>query len=133
MKGHIHTLVFLAFTALALPLSGCIIDNTNSTNTCASLYLTWSIDDNLGHSLLCSDVGAGYVRVTAAGVVTDVPCGAGSAQIFSEPSGTYPVDVQLRDFANASIISEATQSYSVPCGGLNLGNVFFCVGSACPP
>jgi hypothetical protein len=132
MKGKIHTLVFLAFTAMALtlPLSGCVVDNTSNTGCFNPLYLTWSIDDNLGHNLFCSDVGASTVQVTAAGVVSQFPCSAYSGQTFDEPGGNYTVDVQLLNGAGS--VSDANAVWSVPsCGGLNIGNVAFCVGSAC--
>ena len=136
MRAKIHTLVFLGFTALALPLAmtGCIVDNTPSGPSCDnSLYLTWAIDDNLGSSISCEGAGAGYVRVTAAGVVSEFPCGAYAGYTFNEPGGNYTVDVQLLTFSRV-VLSEAAANWSVPsCGGLDLGRVDFCIGSACPP
>ena len=132
MKVHFHTLVFLAFTALALSAAGCVVDNTSHTSCFNPLYMTWSIDDNLGTALRCSDVGSGTVRVTARGVVSDFPCNAFAGQTFDVPGGTYTVDAQLRDYSNTSVISEASMVFSVPtCGGFDI-DVPFCVGLACP-
>ncbi|HET6148948.1 MAG TPA: hypothetical protein VFH68_15530 [Polyangia bacterium] len=136
MRAKIHTLMFLGFTALALPLAmtGCIVDNTSSPPPCDNrLTLTWSIDDNLGSSITCEGAGANSVQVTAAGVVSQFPCKAYAGYTFNEPGGNYLVDVQLIAF-NGAVLSEAAANWSVPsCGGLDLGPVAFCIGSACPP
>jgi hypothetical protein len=138
MRAKIHTLVFLGFTgftaALPLAMTGCIVDNSTRTQCDNPLVLSWSIDDNLGSAISCPGAGAGYVRVTAANVVTDFPCGSYAGTTYDVPGGTYVVDVQLLDTGRSVVLSEAAATWSIPnCGGLDLGHVDFCIGAACPP
>jgi hypothetical protein len=121
MTGKICALMFLGFTALAVSVGGC------GGGDCAnSLYVTWSIDDGV-NPLQCADVGAQWVDVTAAGVVSEFPCEAHSGRTFREPAGDYPVDVQLLTPAR-TVLSDANDVFSVPaCGGVSLPNVAFLV------
>jgi hypothetical protein len=127
MKDKIHTLVFLGFTAVAaLSLSGCFADNT--TRTCANpLRLTWSIDDGV-NNFSCPDKGAGWVRVTAGGVINDFSCDLFAGLTDDVPGGRYAIDVKLLTPSRTQTLSEANQVWDVPsCGGLDIGDVAFLV------
>jgi hypothetical protein len=129
MTGKIFTLTLLAFTALILPVSGCVVDNRNSPPTCANpIGLTWSIDDGV-NTLSCGDVGAGWVRLTAAGDVTDFPCESyGGSTPYDAPNGRYSIDAQLLTPSRGTLLSEANNTFSVPtCGGIDIGHVAFLV------
>jgi hypothetical protein len=131
MRAKFHTLVFLGFTAVAATsLAGCTVDNrSDPPPVCTSnaLFLTWSIDDGV-NNLTCDQVGAAWVDVAAAGVVSEFPCSALSGQTFDEPGGRYNVSVQLLSPSRGAVYSQADNVFNVPsCGGLNIGNVAFLV------
>jgi hypothetical protein len=124
MTGKILTLVFLGFTALSI--SGCVVDN--STPACANpLLVSWSIDDGV-NQLTCADVGAGWVRVSAAGFTDYFPCEALLGQTGDEPGGNYTITIDLLTPSRAQVLSSDSEVFSVPtCGGGDLGHIAFLV------
>jgi hypothetical protein len=89
-----RTLAGLGVVALALTLSGCIIDA--SSNGCtADLQVSWSINDTGGQGLTCEQVPANAVQVILDGTAYPSACSDYSARINNIPIGTHSAQLRL--------------------------------------
>jgi hypothetical protein len=127
MKSKIRTLVFLGFTAVGLTSAGCVVDNTSPPSCANPISLSWHIADAAG-PLRCEDVPAGFVHVTAGGVVTQFSCTQYAGSTLDMPGGQYAITTQLIAPDDQTVLSEADETWTVPtCGGLDIGDVGFLV------
>jgi hypothetical protein len=109
MTGKIRALMFLASTAVATSLSGCVVDATPPPPPACtgpgSVFVDWTIDDGFGHPLSCASAGATTVELTVGGVAYDFPCGDYQGVTPSIVPGSYSIDVALLD-GGRNVLSE---------------------------
>ena len=128
MKGKISTSVFtplfLGVTALALTLSGtgCIIDTSSSSGSCAdNRYVTadWTIVRNSNNfPLSCTDAGASTVYMYFGDYTWSFPCyyggsGGGTSPYSGLVEGSYLTSFQLTDSFGTILSQTPTTYYSV--------------------
>src|ERR1700712_1702846 len=96
MNGKIRTGLFLGFTAAALALTGCIVDNgggPSNTGSCADnrfISVSWEIFKNsTGASLSCDQAGATNVNLYLGSTTSPFQCNS-----FDGSSSTYGSSTQ---------------------------------------
>jgi hypothetical protein len=136
MHSKIRTLLFLGFTAVAATsLSGCIIESSSNSDTCApSRYITlsWRIfKEATGAELSCAQAAVSTVTMNVDSVRFDFPCvdpgtGLQAGRTTSVPAGPHTVSLDMFDVAGQNVSRFPAFNTTVPtCSAIDLGPLEF--------
>jgi len=120
-NGKTRLSALLAAVVVSSSLSGCVIQSNSSSNHCASVQLSWAINEiSTDLPLRCEEVPADTVVLSLSGVDYSFPCNAYAGVSPPVRPGTYSARVGLFD-QGGPVSDTGTMSITLPgCGTFDL-------------